>query len=131
MVSEKKTEREKSLTKLSTWNLMGRLTKLDEQELIFLDAKERRIHIMGLQETGLKEYREILGRNGKIINLAGNTDHYRGLAFYASGEWSERVLSVKLVNDRIAVIRLDLGDQGQLAIFNVNGVTGMVTKQNP
>jgi len=131
MVSKKKVEREKSLTKISTWNLMGRLIKLNEQELIFLDAKERGIHIMGLQETGLKEHREILGKNGKIINLAGITDQYRGMAFYASGEWSERIISVKLVNDRIAVMRLDLGNQGQLAIINVYGPTGVVTRQNP
>ena len=131
MVSKKKVEREKSLTKISTWNLMGRLIKLNEQELIFLDAKERGIHIMSLQETGLKEHREILGKNGKIINLAGITDQYRGMAFYASGEWSERIISVKLVNDRIAVIRLDLGNQGQLAIINVYGPTGVVTRQNP
>jgi hypothetical protein len=65
---------------------MGRLTKPDEQEHIFLDAKERGIHIMGFQETGLMEHREILGKHGKIINLAGITDQYRRMSFYASGK---------------------------------------------
>jgi hypothetical protein len=106
---------------------MGRLTKKEEQEHIFQDAKERRIHFMGLQETGLKEYREIVQGESKIINFGEITNQYRGMAFYVSEEWSGRIITTKLISDRIAVIRFDLGKEGQLAVVNVYGPTGTVT----
>ena len=35
------------------------------------------------------------------------------------------------ISDRIAVIRFDLGKEGQLAVVNVYGPTGVVTRKNP
>jgi len=35
------------------------------------------------------------------------------------------------VNERIAAIRFDLGDEGQLTVINVYGPTGVVTKERP
>ena len=61
MPKEKKVENEKKWTRASTWNMMGRLDELQECDHIFLDALERRIQFMVLQETGCTEYREILG----------------------------------------------------------------------
>ena len=69
---------------------------------------------MGLQESGLKDYAEIVKEGAKIINLESKENGYRGLAFYISEEWSGRIINVKLVNERIAAIRFDLGDEGQL-----------------
>ena len=131
MPKEKKLEREKKVTKAATWNLMGRLSQKEEQEHIFADAIERRIHFMGLQETGLKNYSEIVKEEAKIINLESKENGYRGLAFYISKEWSGRIINVKLVNERIAAIRFDLGDEGQLTVINVYGPTGVVTKDRP
>ena len=48
---------------------MGRLIKKEEKEHIFYDAKERGIHFMGLQETGSKEYMEIVQKYSKVINF--------------------------------------------------------------
>ena len=64
MPKEEKMEREKKLTRTVTWNIMGRLSQKEEQEHIFEDAIERRIHFMGLQETGLK----IKNREGRREN---------------------------------------------------------------
>jgi len=131
MTKEKKLEREKRETRASTWNMNGHLKELTEMNHIFFDAIKKKIQFMCLQETGCKEYRDIRGRGGKIINLSGNTMAYRGLAFYISEEWTERVLSVKLINDRIAVIRFDLDSKGILTVINVYGPTGTRTARNP
>ena len=131
MTKEKKLEREKILTKAATWNIMGRLSQKEEQEHIFQDAEERGIHFMGLQETGIKDYLEIVGKEGKIINFEGISDGYRGLAFFTSREWSERIINAKLINNRIAVMRFDIGNEGQLTVINVYGPTGVVTRERP
>ena len=86
---------------------------------------------MGFQETGLKNYAEIVKEGAKITNLESKENGYRGLAFYTSRKWSERIINVKLVNERIAAIRFDLGDEGQLTVINVYGPTGVVTKERP
>ena len=67
-----KLEREKNATKALTWNINGRLTKQEEREQIFLDAMERKLHFMCLQETGCKIHQEFRGQGEKIINLEGN-----------------------------------------------------------
>ena len=56
MGKEEKREREENLTKASTWNIMGKLTIKAEREHIFLDAIERKLHFMCLQETGCKDH---------------------------------------------------------------------------
>ena len=56
---------------------------------------------------------------------------YSGLAFYVSDAWAERVISVKLINSRIAVIRFDLEEKGQLTVINVYGPTGVRTEARP
>jgi len=86
---------------------------------------------MGLQETGSKEYMEIVQEGSKIINFGEITNQYRGMAFYVSEEWCGRIITTKLISDRIAVIRFDLGKEGQLAVVNVYGPTGVVTRENP
>ena len=118
-------------TKASTWNINGRLTIKEEREHIFLDARERKLHFMCLQETGCKIHQEFMGKGGIIINLAGQSDEYRGLAFYISNGWSERIINVKLINDRIAVIRYDLEEKGQLTVINVYGPTSVNTAREP
>ena len=38
---------------------------------------------------------------------------------------------MKLVNNRIAAIRFDLGNEGQLTVLNVYGPTGVAIKDRP
>ena len=60
----------------------------------------------------IKDYLEIVGKEGKIINFEGISDGYRGLAFFTPKEWSERIINAKLINDRIAVMPFKLGKEG-------------------
>ena len=53
------------------------------------------------------------------------------MAFYVSKEWIGRIITTKLISDRFAVIRFDLEKEGQLAVVNVYGPTGVVTRENP
>ena len=131
MTKGKKLEREQNATKASTWNINGKLTIQKEREQLFLDAMERKLHFMCLQETGCKIHQEFRGQGGKIINLAGKSDEYRGLAFYISNKWSKRIITVKLINDRIGVIRFDLEEKGQLTVINVYGPTSVNTAREP
>ena len=132
MPREEKVQKKLLYTQGATWNLMGQLDKEIEREHIFADAVERNIHFMSLQETGSKTYKEIIGRGGKIINLVGGiTKEYRGLGFYIRESWLERLISVRLINDRIAVIKFDMGEKGKLTVINVYGPTLMVTRENP
>ena len=111
---------------------MLRLDQEMQRELIFKDAVARNIHFMALQETGCKVFQEYIGLGGRIINLEGATKKYRGLAFYISDSWADRLISYKLINDRIAVIKFDLGEnKGQLTVINVYGPTQTKTKDAP
>ena len=72
-----------------------------------------------------------MGKEGKIINFQGISNEYRGLAFYTSKEWSKIIINAKLINNRIALMRFELGNEGQLTVINVYGPTGVVTKEKP
>ena len=132
MPNAEKKEKRLLETVAGTWNIMGRLDEEMEREHIFRDAVEKRLNFMVLQETGLKVQREFIGTGGRLINLEGPAGTvYRGLGFYIADVWRERLISVKLINERIAVIRFDLGDKGKLTVINVYGPTLMITREAP
>ena len=112
MTREEKVRKNSLLTHGASWNQMGQLDREIEREQIFADAVERNLHFMALQETGCKSYQKFIGRGGVIINLEGATREYRGLGFYISDSWLDKLISAKLINDRIAVIKFDLGKRG-------------------
>ena len=67
MTKGKKLEREQNATKASTWNINGKLTIQKEREQLFLDAMERKLHFMCLQETGCKVHQEFRVKGGKSL----------------------------------------------------------------
>jgi exonuclease III len=94
------------------------------------------VSLAALQETGWKVETDIMvqtkGYTGSIINFESEDGEYRGLGFYMSPQWRERLDSTKLVSSRVAVARFKAFGRGKLlTIINVYGPTMMRTKDHP
>jgi exonuclease III len=138
MPSVKKLNRKKSTTIFGTWNLNGKLRELYRQEELFEDMKSQRVSFAALQETMWDQNVAVNGTNGEmIINFSSQEDGYRGLGFYISSEWKERLVTSKIVNGRMAVLRFrafsETGKEGKadLVIINVYAPTMMRAKAHP
>ena len=136
MSKERKANRKRNSTNLSTWNLCGRLSEPLRREQLIADMEGRSISFAALQETGWKTEIDITvqtkGHTGGIINFGSEDDEYRGLGFYMSPKWRERLDTTKLVSSRVAVARFKaFGRDKLLTIINVYGPTMMRTKDHP
>ena len=138
MPSVKKLIRKKNTTIFGTWNLNGKLREPLRQEELFEDMKSQKVSFAALQETMWDENVAVNGRNGEvIINFSSQDDGYRGLGFYISSEWKERLVTTKIVNGRMAVMRFrafsETGNEGKadLVIINVYAPTLMRAKGHP
>lgn len=132
MSKERKAHRKSKTTNFATWNLCGRLHEPLRQEHLINDMEGKDICFAALQETGWKKDATINGTNGgQIINFESEDDAYRGLGFYVSPEWKERLVTTKLVNSRMAVARFKAFDKEDLVIINVYGHTMMKAKLHP
>ena len=106
MPKARKVHRKSRTTKFATWNLNGRLQEPLRQEQLLRDVSGKGICFAALQETGWKTEAEVNGQKGEqIINFESKIEGYRGLGFYISPGWKEKIVTSKLVINRIAVIR--------------------------
>ena len=132
MSKARKVLRKSKTTIFATWNLNGRLHEPLRQEELIRDMREKDICFAALQETGWKTDAEVNGPNvEQIINYESKTEGYRGLGFYISPAWKEKVVTSKLINNRIAVIRFKAWEKEELVIINVYGPTMMRTIDDP
>jgi len=132
MSKVKKALRKSKTTIFATWNLNGRMHEPLRQEELIRDMRGKDICFAALQETGWKIDAEVNGPNGElIINFESTTEGYRGLGFYISPAWKERIVTSKLINNRIAVIRLKAWETEELVIINVYGPTMVRTIDDP
>ena len=68
---------------------------------------KRKISICCIQETkNIRTYDTLTSNGDKFIFLGRQLNGYGGLGFYVSKEWKDRVADSRLINERIAVIRL-------------------------
>ena len=132
MSKARKVLRKSKTTKFATWNLNGKLHEPVRQEELFRDMSGKGICFAALQETGWKTEAEVNGQKGEqIINFESKIEGYRGLGFYISPAWKERIVTSKLVNNRIAVIRFKAWEKEELVIINVYGPTMVRTIDDP
>ena len=132
MSKARKVHRKSRTTNFATWNLNGRLQEPLRQEQLLRDMSGKGICFAALQETGWKTEAEVNGQKGEqIINFESKTEGYRGLGFYISPEWKEKIVTSKLVNNRIAVIRFKAWEKEELVIMNVYGPTMVRTIDDP
>ena len=132
MSKARKVLRKSKTTIFATWNLNGRLQEPLRQEELIRDMQGKEISFAALQETGWKTEAEVNGPNGeKIINFESNIEGYRGLGFYISSAWKERIVTSKLINNRMAVIRFKAWENEELVIINVYGPTMVRTIDDP
>jgi exonuclease III len=132
MSKARKVHRKLKTTNFATWNLNGRLHEKLRQEQLIQDMSQRGICFAALQETGWKTEAEVNGPKGEhIINFDSKIEGYRGLGFYISPEWKDRIVTSKLVNNRIAVARFKAWETEELVIINVYGPTMMRTSDDP
>ena len=125
-----KTVRLNKETKIATWNLHGKLEQQIQRELLVGDMKTRKIDIACLQETRWREDAEVYEGGGTIFNFAGQDENkYKryGMGFYVSNRWRNRIIGATRINDRIAIIQLQIhqNDKKRLTIINVYSPTSV------
>ena len=135
-LKSKKSNRKRQETRIATWNLNGRLREGYRQEEIINDMREHRVEIAALQETMWNADTVVKGDRGEeIINFQTQAPGYRGLGFYMSKVWRDRLISTRVINERIAVIRFRMihKEKGtaDVVIINAYGPTMMKAKHQP
>ena len=121
-------------TRIATWNIHGKLEQPIQQEILAIDMIGRKIDIACLQETRWKNDAEISVRGGTIINFAGlDENKYKryGMGFYISNKWKGNIIGAERINDRIAVIQLQIhnDDKKMMTIINVYSPTSVKANQ--
>ena len=104
------------------------------QEELFMDMKWKNVGVAALQETMWSQNATVHNSEGAIIIDFKTTDAgYRGLGFYLSPQWAKRLVSTKVINDRVVVARLKAfnADKTDLAIVNAYAPTMMRAKESP
>ena len=97
----KKLHRKSQETRVATWNLNGRLREGYRQEEIIKDMREHRVEVAALQETMWNEDTVVKGDRGEeIINFQTHAQGYRGLGFFMTKLWRERLISTRIINER-------------------------------
>ena len=91
----------------------------DKQEEIIELMKERKIDILGLCETRLKEEgRKTIHNDYQIIWKGRNQDSKHGVAFILTPEMANKVISINYKNERIIGIDIDLKHK-QISLIQV------------
>ena len=132
----KKLHRKSQETRVATWNLNGRLREGYWQEEIIKDMREHRVEVAALQETMWNEDTVVKGDIGEeIINFQTHAQGYRGLGFFMTKLWRERLISTRIINERIAVIRFRMLHEekgtADVVMINAYGPTMMKAKHQP
>jgi exonuclease III len=78
----------------------------------------------------------IRGEKGdEIVNFQSQAQEYRGLGFYMTQKWRERLIATKLINERIAVIRFRVPhgkkEEVEVAMINAYAPTMMKARSKP
>ena len=110
------------------------LKEPSRQEELLMDMKWKIVDIAALQETMWNQDATVKSSDGAmIITFKTIAEGYRGLVFYLSPTWAERLTSTKVINARMAVARLKAFDANKtdLAVINVYAPKMMRAKENP
>ena len=110
----------KELT-IRTFNVRG-LAKEEKQELLAQDIDNYKIDVCCLQETKIKDGRDItIGeKQHKLIALPSDNRHY-GNGFAVSNNWKNNTHRHWKVSDRISVLQLNT-DSKQYECINTSGI---------
>ena len=69
--------------------------------------RDKQIGFAALQEVMWNKDTTVHDKSGYIIvNFQSQEAGYRGMGFFISEKWKERIVTARLVNDRMAVMRL-------------------------
>ena len=96
--------------------------------------KWKQVGFAALQETMWSKDTTAQGRDGEaIINFRSTDVGYRGLGFYLSSKWAQRLMSTRVINGRMVVARFKAfnDEKADLVIVNVYAPTMMRAKENP
>ena len=101
MPNVKKLHRKSQETRIATWNLNGRLRERYRQEEIIKDMKDHKVEVAALQETMWNEEVMVRGDKGdEIVNFQSPAPEYRGLGFYMTKKWRDRLVATKIINNQ-------------------------------
>lgn len=79
--------------------------------------------IIGLSETRREGERLTRRLNGNIWHFFGETKGFRGVGFYINKNIADEIIEIKAYNERIAVAKIKISENINLAIFQVYSPT--------
>lgn len=85
--------------------------------------------IIGLSEVKRKGTNLVRRNNGSYFFYHGSTAGYRGVGFYINKRLVNRVVEIKGVTERIAVLKLKLNDTTKIAVIQVYSPTNVATNE--
>ena len=100
------------------------------------DMRDYKVDVAALQETMWSEDAVMKGDKGEeIINFQSSAQGYRGLGFYMTAEWRNRLVATKIDSERIAVIKFRVHHENEgeadMVIINAYVPTLMKAKSQP
>ena len=118
----------KELT-IGTFNVRG-LAKEEKQKLLAQDIDNYKIDVCCLQETKIKNGRDItIGeKQHKLIALPSDNRHYRN-GFAVSNNWKNNIHRHWKVSDRISVLQLNTNSK-QYECINTSGINLKIQPTN-
>ena len=95
--------------------------------------RDYKVEVAALQETMWNTDAVVKGNRGEeIINFQSSAQGYRGLGFYMTAEWRNRLVATKIISERIAVIKFRVYHENEgeadMAIINAYAPTMMMAK---
>ena len=105
----KRKEKNRKTFKLGTFNVRG-LSQDYKQEQLSHDMSRYSLDVICIQETKIKELINIDIEGNRLICLESNSQHH-GNGFMVSKKWKNNIYKFWRVNDRIAVLQLQLQDE--------------------
>lgn len=121
-----------STPKIKTANVatLNVRTLLNNESLEELEneMKKAKIDIIGISEVRREGERMIQTKKGNLFCYIGIDKGQKGVGFIISKEWKEKLISFEGINDRIAVIKMNLGSNNSITIIQVYAPTSIAEK---
>ena len=103
-VETKRKPRPYSNTNIACWNVRT-MNSYEKLENVTKEMIKYKINILGLCETRWKDEGDFLYDNYRVI-YAGGKHSQRGVALILDRKWSERIIKIELIDDRLMAIEL-------------------------
>jgi len=85
--------------------------------------------IIGISEVRREGNTTIITKKGNMLSYIGTGDGQKGVGFIIKPEWAKRVVEFRGISDRIAILRVEVGEKKQLTIIQIYAPTSVADKE--